>query len=101
MTMKKTITKALLRGACLATLAGFGLAVTPGTAQAEFIDFQVVEGEVPGTPDNTFTADLLNGGYEALLSLTGDGNPTDGSGGGTWSETATATFSQYFLNGSA
>jgi len=97
----KNITNALLRGACVAALAGLVLAVTPGAAQAQFIDFQVVEGEVPGTPDNTFTADLLNGGYEANLILNSDGNPFDGSGAGTWTETATATFSQYFLDGTA
>ena len=102
--MEKTITKALLRGACLATLAVLGLAVTPGTARADFIIFTVVEGAVDGTPDNTFSADLLNGGYDAFLALFpagGDTDPTDGSGSGTWSETATATFSQYFLDGDA
>lgn len=99
--MEKTITKALLRGACLATLAVLGLAVTPGTARAAFITFTVVEGEVPGTPDNTFQADLLNGLYTASLVLVGDGNPSDGSGGGTWTETATSTFAQYKLGASS
>jgi hypothetical protein len=88
----KNITKALLRGACVAAFAGLMLAATPGTAQAQFIDFTVEEGVVDGTPDNTFEADLLNGGYVANLVLNPDG---------TWSETATATFSQYFLDGNA
>jgi hypothetical protein len=98
--MKNPITKALKRGACLAGLVAFGLAAMPGNAQAEFITFTVVEGTVPGTPDNTFEADLLNGGYAANLVLApsgGDTNVADGSGSGTWSETATATFSQYYL----
>ena len=102
--MTKTITKALSRGICLAALAGFALAVTPGTARAAFIDFQVVEGEVPNTPDNTFTADKLNGGFDAtltLVNLAGTADPSDGVGSGTWSETATATFAQYFLDGAA
>ena len=90
--MTKTITTALSRGLFLAALAGFGLAATPGTARADFITFEVEEGVVPGTPANNFEADLLNGGYSANLVLNGDG---------TWSETATATFSQYFLGGSA
>ena len=98
--MKKTMTKALSRGMFLAALAGFGLTVTPGTARAQFITFDVVEGAVPGTPDNTFAADLLNGGFSANLDLVGDGNPADGTGVGTWSETATATFSQYLLGSS-
>jgi hypothetical protein len=90
--MKNPITNALKRGACLAGLAAFGLAATPESAQAAFITFTVVEGEVPGTPDNTFQADLLNGLYTANLVLT-----PDGMGGGTFTETATATFSQYKL----
>jgi len=76
----------------VAALAAFGLAATPSVAHADFIDFTVQEGEVPDTPDNTFTADLLNGGYSASLVLNPDG---------TWTETASATFSQYFLNGTA
>ena len=100
-TQMKNITKALLRGACV---AAFVLAVTPGTAQAQFITFEVVEGVVPGTDPNTFDADLLNGGYVANLTLnntSGTIAPNDGNGGGTWTETSTATFSQYFLGGSA
>jgi len=97
--MKNTITKALLRGACVAALAGFGLAVTPGTARADFITFHVNEDVVPGTSANEFDADKLNGGFTVDLSLVGDANPFDGSGSGTWSESAVSTFSQYFLNG--
>jgi len=85
-------------------LAGIGLVATPGTARAAFIDFQVVEGAVPGTASNTFIADKLNGGYNANLTIT----PTSVGGVGTcpvgaiacgsWTETATADFAQYFLN---
>ena len=102
--MQNPITKALMRGACVAGLAALGLAATPGSAQAEFITFTVVEGTVPGTPDNTFQADLLNGLYVANLLLTntsGTPNPADGVGSGTFTETATATFSQYKLGDSA
>ena len=97
--MTKTITKALSRGVVLAALAGFGLAVTPGTARADFITFHVNEDVVPGTGANEFDADKLNGGFTVDLSLVGDANPFDGSGSGTWSELATSTFSQYYLNG--
>jgi hypothetical protein len=102
--MKKTITTALSRGLFLATLAAVGLAVAPGTAQAAFIDFQVIEAEVPGTPNDLdpLTADKLNGGFDAtltLVNLAGTVNPADGNGSGTWTETATAVFGQYFLDG--
>jgi hypothetical protein len=95
-----TIRKALSRGACLAALAGFALAVTPGTARAAFITFQVVEGAVPGTSVNTFNADKLNGGFVATLTtVSNSGTPQifDGNGSGTWTETASSTFAQYFL----
>ena len=86
----------LKRGLCLAAVAGFGLALTPGTARAAFISFQVVEGVVPGVPvANTFDADLLQGGYTAQLSLSG-GACTTLADNCTWTETATATFSTYY-----
>ena len=95
---KTSITKAISRGMFLAMLAGFGLAVTPGTAQAAFLVFEVNETVVPGSDGGAnFDADLLNGLYVAQLTLDGDADPTDGSGSGTWTETATATFSQYKL----
>jgi hypothetical protein len=98
--MKTTITKALF----LAAVAVFGLAATPGVARAEFIDFQVQEGAVDGTPVNLFFADKLNGNFTVDLTLNPDAgnlNPFDGVGGGTWSETAIAEFSQYILDGLA
>jgi hypothetical protein len=89
----------------LLALAGIGLVATPGTARADFIDFQVVEGAVPGTLPNTFTADKLNGGYNASLTVTPTtpggvgGCPVGAIACGTWTETAVADFSQYYLNG--
>lgn len=58
-------------------------------AAAEFMDFQVSEGSVPGTPDNTFWADKLNGGYTEMVSLTS---------ATTFSAQAYATFGQYMAN---
>lgn len=99
--MTHKFTKTLLRGMCLAALAGIGLVATPGTARADFITFTVAEGAVPGTPTNTFQADKLNGGFVANLSLAPVADPTTCGAGntacGTWSETATSTFSAYYL----
>ena len=103
--MTHMFTKTLQRGMVLMALAGIGLVATPGTARADFIDFQVVEGAVPGTLPNTFTADKLNGGYNATLTVTptsigGVGTcPVGAIACGTWTETATADFAQYYLNG--
>jgi hypothetical protein len=69
-----------------------GLALTAGTARAEFITFTVNESAVPGTINAPFTADKLNGGYTETLMLSGGSS-------GTWSANAFATFSQYFLGG--
>jgi len=95
--MTKLMTKTLF----LAAVATVGLAVTPGTARAAFMTFTVNEGVVTaGGP--TFQADKLNGGFVATLNLTptsGTANPADGNGSGTWTETATSTFSAYFLGG--
>ena len=97
----KNFTRILLRGMCLAALAGIGLIATPGTARADFITFTVNEGAVPGTPDTIdFQADKLNGGYVAQLTLT-PGAPCAFIQCGTFTETATATFAQYYLGGSA
>jgi hypothetical protein len=98
MTNPNTIRKALSRGVCLAALAGLALAATPGTARAAFLTFTVVEGVVPGTPASTFTANKLNGNFDATLTLLGSGGNvdfTDGVGSGSWTETATSIFAQY------
>jgi hypothetical protein len=69
-------------------VAGLALAV-PATASAEFLDFTVDEGTVPGTPDNVFTADKLNGAYAEVISF-------DGMGG--FEATIYINFSQYLAN---
>jgi hypothetical protein len=90
----------------LMALAGIGLVATPGTARADFLTFTVNEGAVPGTPDIPagpagFSADLLNGGYVAGLTLAPSGGPCPvGSiACGSWTETSNATFAQYYLGG--
>jgi hypothetical protein len=97
--MTHKLTKTLLRGIALTALAGIGLVATPGTARADYITFSVVEGAVPGSGANTFNADLLNGGYVANLGLTPSGGacPAGFTGCGTWTESSTATFTQYYL----
>jgi hypothetical protein len=104
--MTHKLKQTLLRGMCLAALAGIGLVATPGTARADFLTFTVNEGAVPGTPDVPagpagFSADLLNGGYVADLTLTPSAGPCPvGSiGCGTWTEESSATFAQYYLGG--
>lgn len=103
--MRIQFTKTFVRGLFVAALAGIGLVSTPANARADFLDFTVVEGAVPGTPANTFLADKLNGGYNASLTVTptspgGVGScPVGAIACGTWTETATADFSQYYLNG--
>ena len=51
---------------------------------------------MPLSNNGTFTADLINGGYQEQLTLTPDSATT-----GTFSAVAFATFGQYFLDGSA
>jgi len=54
---------------------GLGLALTPGTARAEFLDFTVDETTVPGTDASgfIFVADEIEGGYVEILSFDGLG----------------------------
>jgi hypothetical protein len=70
-------------------IAGLGLAL-PATASADFLDFTVNEGAV-GAPTipRTFTADILNGGYEEVLVF-GDG--------GSFTATAVADFTAFRAN---
>src|SRR5688500_10049088 len=65
-------TKKVLRNLLTLAVAGLGLAVAPGTAYADFLDFTVVESTVTGSPAGapTFTADDLNGKYLETLTLT-------------------------------
>lgn len=78
--MKKTLMS-------LALTAMLGLAGT--NASANFQDFQVNEGVVPGAAANIFTADKLNGGYTEFLQ------PTSAT---TFSAAAIGSIGQYFGN---
>lgn len=82
----KKLTSSMLRGLVALTMAGMGLALTPGTAQADFLDFTVVEGTVPGAYPNTFTADKLNGSYSEVIQLNLDN---------TFSASSVVNFSNY------
>src|SRR5687767_3427819 len=92
-------TKKVLRHLLTLAVAGLGLAVAPGTAYADFLDFTVVESTVPGSPlGPTFVADDLNGKYRETLTLTPSAGPCAPGqlACGTFSATALATFGQYF-----
>ncbi|MCU1384007.1 MAG: hypothetical protein JWL71_2704 [Acidobacteria bacterium] len=66
--MQKTSRK-LLRS--LVMTAGMAVvALTPRAASADFLDFTVSEGSVPGTTGGNITVDKLNGGYAEQLLLT-------------------------------
>jgi hypothetical protein len=71
---------------------GLGLALTPGTARAEFLDFTVDETTVPGTGADggvLFPVDEIEGGYKEIITF-------DGSGGFT--ATIIADFDTYKNN---
>jgi len=90
-TIGKTICKKLWRGAIL---GGLALALMPGVARADIVNFTLVEGVVPGALTNTQTVDVLNGAYTELLTLTPTGTP----GIDTFTTSAYATFAQYLAN---
>lgn len=96
--MTQNLKQIFLRGMATAALVGVAMVATPGTARAAFITFQVDENAVPGTSGSSiFLADKLNGGYVANLSLTPVVGPCAFIQCGTFTETASATFSQYYL----
>lgn len=70
-------------------VVGLGTALTPGVAQAEFVDFTVNENVAGGGANMTFTADQLTGTYNEIITF-------DGVGGFT--STAAATFTQFKKN---
>ncbi|GAA4404753.1 hypothetical protein GCM10023089_10980 [Quisquiliibacterium transsilvanicum] len=78
--LKRTLTSA-------AVAAAFAFAAAP--ASAEFMDFQVAEGSVPGNAVNTFTADKLNGGFAEYVTLTS---------ATTFTASAYATFNAFYKN---
>jgi len=92
----KNTTTVISRSLLAVAIAGLGLALTSRAASADPITFTVNEAAVASlAPANAiYPADKLNGGYTETLTLTpGGGN------GGTFTASAFATFSQYFLGG--
>ncbi len=70
----KQFTNIAVRGLLTLTVAGLGLAVTPRAASADFLDFQVAEGTVPGAIGaTTITADQVDGNYQEVIVLNPDG----------------------------
>lgn len=99
--MTAKFTKTIMRGLCLAALAGVGLVATPAPARADFITFTVNEDAIgsAGLPD--FQANLINGAYAAALTLGPGGGglcPVTATLCGSWSESADATLTKYYLN---
>ena len=69
---------------------GLGLALTPGTAQAEFLDFGIDESTVPGSDNGILDpVDEIEGGYTERITF-------DGAGGFT--ATIIADFDTYRRN---
>lgn len=75
---KKILAAAVVAGAFTAT-----------NASAEFLDFTIDEGSVPGALDNVVTGDKLNGGYDEILTI----NPDF-----TFTSTAYATLDSLFAD---
>ena len=80
--------KANLRNLGMLVLAGLMLILIPTSAKADFLDFTVDEGTVPGANAGTFVADKLNGGYAEVITFIN----------GTFVTNAYAQFGQYFAN---
>ena len=80
--------KANLRNLGMLVLAGLMLILIPTSAKADFLDFTVDEGTVPGANAGTFVADKLNGGYAEVITFIN----------GTFVTNAYAEFGQYFAN---
>jgi hypothetical protein len=68
-------------------------ALYSGSAAAEFLDFTIDEGSVPGAINNVIIGDKLNGGYSEVLTFS-VGGPT----GLQFTTQAFATFGQIFAN---
>lgn len=65
------------------------VALSSASASAEFLDFQVAEGSVPGANASAITADKLNGGFTEYLTFTGPNS---------FSAQAYANIGQFFSN---
>jgi hypothetical protein len=84
------ISRAISRSLATVAVAALGLAMTPGTASADFLDYTVDESAIPGTdPAALFVVDKINGAYTESITL-------DGLGGFT--TVAYGTFTQYLAN---
>lgn len=83
------IRQVVVRKLVTLAIAGLGLAL-PATASADFLDFTVNEGAV-GAPTlpNTLIADILNGGYEEVITF---------GAGGAFTATAVADFTAFRAN---
>ena len=87
----KTFGKIVSRSLLTLAVAGLGLAVTPGTASADIVDFTVHEGVVPGTPAADLVAEGLTGKYVERLTLTSN----DGGLTGTFSASLFVNWASY------
>ena len=70
----KKLTNTLMRGLVALTVAGLCLAVTPISARADVLAFEVDESAVPGADDEQFDAEGLTGKYLEELTLNADGS---------------------------
>jgi len=68
-------------------VAGMGLALTPGTARADFLDFSVDETSVEGA-GGTIVVDKVNGAFGETVTL----------GAGTFTVSLWANFTEYLAN---
>src|SRR5688572_26968291 len=67
------------RNLLMMLMVGLGLALTPGTARADFLDFTVDETTVPGTGASgsvLFPVDEIEGGYQEIITFDGSGGFT-------------------------
>lgn len=61
-----------LKSFFVSTVGAVALAGMAATAQAEFLDFTIDEGSVPGAAPNIIVADKLNGAYNERLTINPD-----------------------------
>jgi len=87
----KTFGKIVSRSLLTLAVAGLGLAVTPGTASADIVDFTVNEVVVPGALDQSLVAEALTGKYTERLTL----ESADGGLTGTFSASLFVNWASY------
>lgn len=88
----KTISTVFTRSLMTLAIAGLSLALTPGTASAQRLDFTVDETSVPGSETDgiVLEADVIRGGQTERIDLDPDGNV------GTFEISAYVNFTAYF-----